>query len=150
MGTGATIGQYGLTIGPDILANFQDWRTGRGGGVRAAGYGIGAAIGGYFGGPQGAAFGGQAGQGLVTALQELKHAIWDDTEERKRPREETLREQVGSAINRGTFGNAAQITYHIEQNVNMSYMIPDREQGRRVLAWMQENLSEYNTNVTVG
>jgi len=142
-------GQYGLAILPTLAANMKDWTTGRGGGVRAAGYGIGATIGGIVGGPQGAAFGGQAGQGLVTALQELKHAIWDDTEERKRPQAETLREQVGSVINRGTFGNAAQITYHIENNVNMGFMIPDREAGRRAVAWIRENLSEYGANVTV-
>lgn len=148
-GAGATAAMYGIGLGPQILSNVKDWGTGRGGGVRAAGFGIGAGVGAMFGGPQGAALGGQLGQSLVSTLQDLKHAIWDD-EERRRPQSETLRQQVGSAINRGTFGQASQITYYQEFNFNMGFMIPEREGIRKAAAILKSELLNINANVTVG
>jgi TP901 family phage tail tape measure protein len=142
---------FGLTVGYDVINRAPDWLNERGGGVRAGGYVAGGTVAGILSGgnPAAIAQGGRMGESLISILQELKHAIWDDTEERKRPQEESLREQVGSAINRGTFGNAASITYHIENNVHMGFMLPDREAGRRAVAWIRENLSEYGANVTV-
>jgi TP901 family phage tail tape measure protein len=149
---GFSAGGTALALAPFVLSNAQDFATGRGGGVRAAGSVAGGIAGGILGGgnPAAIAFGAQMGNELVGALQGLKHAIWDDTEERKRPQAETLRQQVGSAINRGTFGNAAQITYHVENNVHMGFLIPDREGARRAANIIKKELSSIDSNVSVG
>ena len=151
-GGGFNFGAAGLALAPFILANAQDFATGRGGGVRAAGSVAGGIAGGILGGgnPAAIAFGAQIGNELVGALQGLKNAIFDDTEERRRPQAETLRQQVSSASNRGTFGNAASITYYNEINVNMQMLIPDREGARRAAAIIKKELHSIDSNVSIG
>lgn len=145
-----TAGAYGLAMGPQVISNAPDWLEGRGGGWRMAGYGAGAIAGGLIGGPGGAAFGGMVGQQLVGGIQQLYRALSDNTEELRSPSTETLREQVGGAINRGSFGQAAQYTYYIENNISMEYLIPNRQQARQVATIIKEELGDIDSNITVG
>ena len=146
-GVSPGVGGTALSLLPFAASNIQDFTTARGGGVRAAGSIAGAGIGMAFGIP--APIGAQIGLQLTSTIQDLKHWLEGKDDELKRPESESLREQFGSAINRGTFGNAASIVYNTEVNVNMGFMLPEREGMRKAAAALKRELSNINANVSV-
>jgi len=150
-GGGFSAGGTALSLAPFVLNNMDDWATGRGGGVRLAGAGIGGIAAGILSGgnPAAISFGAQAGNELVAAIQGLGDKL-DNNTEALRPGAETLREQIGGAINRGTFGSAASITYNQVFNINNGFLIPDREATRRATAIIKQELQSQNVNVNVG
>ena len=112
------------------------------------GYGAGAVIGGILSGgnPAAISLGAQTGQQLVAGMQSLWRAITDNTEEMRRPRAETLRDQIGSTITRGTFAQAAHNTYYVENTVNFQSFIPSREGMRQAIAAIKQEWDTVQDN----
>jgi TP901 family phage tail tape measure protein len=146
-----TAGMWGLMVGLPAARNARRWFEERGGGVQMAGFGAGAVIGGALGGPYGAAFGASIGQELVAGIQDIfgRGEYRGKQERGTSPQAETLREQLGAGIAQGQFREAANITYNIENNYNMGFLIPDREQIRRVKVILDKENADHARNVNV-
>lgn len=137
---------YGFMRSLDI----PDWTRERGGGWRAAGYGVGAGVGLAVGGPPGAMIGAMIGQEVVSIGQDIKDWLSSETTRTVAPRTESLREQLSGTISRGQFREAAQITYNVQNTVMMDFFIPDAMQMKRAIPIIKAGLEDYGNNVSVG
>jgi TP901 family phage tail tape measure protein len=133
--------------------NLDDWLNKRGGGVRGGAYAAGTAIGTIAtGSPQAGLMIGTAAEAITAQIQDIWSDIRgeQDRDRRRGPREETLQSQLGASVARGQFGEAANVTYFIENNQHFDFFIPDAAQMQRAIPILYAKLEEYKHNVMVG
>jgi hypothetical protein len=118
----------------------------RGGGARTAGAIGGGIIGGIFGGPAGAAIGAQVGNTIVGTIQNWWRSKKDE-EKKATPQGESLRSALADTITRGSFRDAAQITYYVNNTYSLGFMIPDSAQMSRVVNILQKEGLKFDKNI---